>query len=109
MLHGDPGGLPSSFISILALGLAHIPSLVVRFLSLIQLFGTLWTAACQVSLSFAVSQSLLRLMSIESVMPSNHLILLLLPSIFPKIRVFSNELALYQVAKVLQLQLQHQS
>ena len=81
MLHRDPGGLPSGFISILALGLAHIPSLVVQFISLIRLFGTLWTAARQVSLSFAVSQSLLRLMSIESVMPSNHLILLLLPSI----------------------------
>ena len=54
-----------------------------------------WTAACQVSLSITNSQSLLKLMSIESVMPSNHLILchpfLLLPSIFPSIRVFSNE------------------
>ena len=59
---------------------------------------TPWTAACQASLSFIISQSLLKLMSIESVMPSNHLILccplLLLPSIFPSIRVFSNELAL---------------
>ena len=56
------------------------------------------TAASQASLSFTISQSLLKLMSIESVMPSNHLILcrplLLLPSIFPKIRVFSNVLAL---------------
>ena len=56
-------------------------------------------AACQASLSFTNSQSLLKLMSIESVMPSNHLILchplLLLPSIFPSIRVFSNELALH--------------
>ena len=59
---------------------------------------TPWTAACQASLSFTISQSLLKLMSIELVMPSNHLILchpfLLLPSIFPSIRVFSNELAL---------------
>ena len=59
---------------------------------------TPWTAACQASTSFTISQSLLKLMSIESVMPSNHLILchplLLLPSIFPSIRVFSNELAL---------------
>ena len=58
-----------------------------------------WTAACQASLSFTISQSLLKLMSIESVMPSNHLILchplLLLSSIFPKIRVFSNELTLH--------------
>ena len=56
------------------------------------------TAACQVFLSFTISQSLLKLMSIELVMPSNHLILscplLLLPSIFPSIRVFSNELVL---------------
>ena len=59
----------------------------------------LWTAACQTSLSFTISWSLLRLMSIETMMPSNHLILchslLLMPSIFPRIRVFSNELALY--------------
>ena len=56
-----------------------------------------WTAACQASLSFTISQSLLKLMSIESVMPSNHLILccpLFLPSIFPSIRVFSSESAL---------------
>ena len=59
---------------------------------------TLWTLARQVSLSFTVSQSLLKLMSIESVMPSNHLILrrplLLLLSIFPSIRAFSSELIL---------------
>ena len=59
--------------------------------------ATPWTAACQASLSFTISQSLLKLMSIESVMPSNHLVLcrplLLLPSIFPSIRVFSNESA----------------
>ena len=85
---------------------------VVQSLSLVQLFVTPWTAACQASLSFTVSQSLLKLMSFESVMPSNHLILccpLLLPSIFPRIRVFSSELALRIVAKVLELQLQHQS
>ena len=60
---------------------------------------TPWTAACHTSLTFTVSQSLLKLMSIESVIPSNHLILccplLLLPSIFPNIRVFSNESALH--------------
>ena len=59
---------------------------------------TLWTAACQASLSITNSRSLLKLMSIESLTPSNHLILchplLLLPSIFPSIRVFSNESAL---------------
>ena len=67
----------------------------VQSLSRVWLFVIPWTAACQVSLSIANSRSLLKLMSIESVMPSNHLILcrplLLLPSIFPSIRVFSNE------------------
>ena len=67
----------------------------VQSLSCIQLFATPWTAACQASLSITNSQSLLKLMSIESVMPSNHLILchplLLPPSIFPSIRVFSDE------------------
>ena len=64
-----------------------------------SVFVTPWTAACQASLSFTISQSLLKLMSIELVMPSNHLILchplLLPPSIFPSIRVFSNESALH--------------
>ena len=62
-------------------------------------YATPWTAPCQASLSITNSQSLLTLMSIESVMPSNHLILcrplLLLPSIFPSIRVFSNESVLH--------------
>ena len=70
----------------------------VQSFSCVQLFATPWTAACQVSLSITNSQSLLKLTSIESVMPSNHLILcrplLLLPSIFPRIKVFSNESAL---------------
>ena len=67
-------------------------------LSQVQLFATPWIAARQASLSITSSWSLLRLISIKLVMPSNHLILycplLLLPSIFPSIRVFSNELAL---------------
>ena len=67
----------------------------VQSFSHVQLFETPWTAAPQASLSITNAWSLLRLMSIESVMPSNHLILcrplLLLPSIFPSIRVFSNE------------------
>ena len=67
----------------------------VQSLSRVQLFVTLWTAPCQASLSITNSLSLPKLMSVESVMPSNHLILcrplLLLPSIFPSIRVFSNE------------------
>ena len=68
---------------------------LVRSLSHFQLFATPWIATRQTSLSITSSQSLFKLMSIESVMPSNHLILchslLLLPSIFPSIRVFSNE------------------
>ena len=66
-------------------------------LSRVQLFATPWTAACQASLSVTNSWSLLKLMSIMSVMPANHLIFccpLLPPSIFPRIRVFSNELVL---------------
>ena len=69
-------------------------SVSVQLLSRVQLFVTPWTAAPQASLSITNSQSLLKLMSIELVMPSNHLILycsLLPPSIFPSIRVFSNE------------------
>ena len=70
----------------------------VQSLSRVQLFTTPWTAACQASLSFTISWSLLKLISIDSVMPSNHLVLccplLFLPSIFPSISVFSNELAL---------------
>ena len=71
---------------------------VVLLLSHVRLFVTPWTVACQASLSFPISKSLLKLMSIQLVMPTNHLILchslLLLPSIFPSIRVFSNESAL---------------
>ena len=68
---------------------------VVQLLCHVQLFVTPWAAAHQASLSFTVSWSLLKLMSIKSMMPSNHLILwcplLLLLSIFPSIKVFSNE------------------
>ena len=70
----------------------------VQSLSCVQLFATPWIAACQASLSISNSLSLFKLMSIELVMPSNHLILchplLLLPSIFPSIRVFLDESAL---------------
>ena len=72
---------------------------VVQSLSSVQLFATPWTAAFQTSLSFTISQSLLKVRSLELVMPSNHLILcrplLLLPSIFPSIRVFSKESVLH--------------
>ena len=71
----------------------------VQSLSRVRLFVTPWTTACQASLSITNSRSLPKLMSIKSVMPSNHLILcrplLLPPSIFPSIRVFSNESVLH--------------
>ena len=71
----------------------------VQLLSCVQLSATPWTAARQASLSITNSQSLPKLISIESVIPSSHLILcrplLLMPSIFPRIRVFSNESALH--------------
>ena len=72
---------------------------VVQLLSCVRLFVTPWTATHQASLSFTISRSLLRFMSIELMMQSNHLILccylLPLPSIFPRIMVFSSELALH--------------
>ena len=74
-------------------------TIVDQSLSRVRFFVTPWTAACQASLSIINSQSLLKLMSTESIMPSNHPILchplLLLPSIFPSIRVFSNESTLH--------------
>ena len=88
---------------------------VVQLLSHVRLFVTPWTAAGQDSLSFTISRSLLRLMSMDSEMPSNHLILchplLLLPEIFPSTRVFSNEWALcIRQSKYWSfIQLQHQS
>ena len=86
---------------------------VVQLLSHVRLFETPWTAAHQASLSLTIPWSLLKLMSIESVKPSNHLIpcnpLLLLPSIFPCMRVFSNESALHILTEVLELQFQPQS
>ena len=85
----------------------------VQSLSHVCLFTTPWTVAHQDSLSITNSWSLLKIMSIESVMPSSHLTLchplLLLPSIFPRIRVFSWVSSLHQVAKVLEFQLQHQT
>ena len=120
---GEPGGLPSMGSHrvghdwsdlVLALAiicyvlgitlrtlqrLTHLIIVVVQPPSCVQLFATPWTAAHQDSLSFAISQSLLKFMSIESVMPSNHLILchhlLLLLLIFPSIKVFPNESALH--------------
>ena len=90
----------SSFACTLQLSALYmlVSSSSVQLFSRVRLFVTPWTAVHQASLSFTNSRSLLKLMSIESVMPSNHLILcrplLLPPSIFPSIRVFSNESAL---------------
>ena len=85
----------------------------VQSLSCVWLFAAPWTTARQASLSITNSLSLLKLMSIESVIPSNHLILyhprLLLPSIFPSIRVFFNVGSSHLVASLLELQPQHQS
>ena len=88
---------PSQFCKYMGVG--HLQFRSVQSLSCVWLFATPWTAARQASLSITNSWSLLKLMSIESVMPSNHLILcrplFLLPSILPSIRVFSNESALH--------------
>ena len=77
------------------ISLAKVRISSVQFLSCIPFFATPWTAACWASLSITNSWSLLKLMPIESVMPPNHLILyyplLLLPSVFPRIRIFSKE------------------
>ena len=85
----------------------------VQSLSRVRLFATPWIAARQASLSITNSRSLLKLMSVESVMPSSHLILccplLLLSLIFPSIRVFKWVSSSHQVAKVLEFQLSHQS
>ena len=96
-----------------------IHTFVVQLVSCVQLFSTPWTAKSQGSLSFTIFWNSLKPMSIESVMPSNHLILccplLFMNSLFPSIRVFSSESALHsrwrpsQKAKVLELHLQHQS
>ena len=92
---------------------------LVQLLSLVQLFVTHWTAACQASLSFTITQSLLKPTSPESVMLSKHLILccplLLLPCTLPSIGVFPNESALciqckyFGASSTSELQLQHQS
>ena len=98
--------LKSSFlwISVWIIYLFHpfifkLAVVVAQSLSCVLLFETPWPAACEAFLSFTISQSLFRLLSIESIMPSNHLILcrplLLLSSIFPSIRVFSSESALH--------------
>ena len=85
----------SDFLNNFSLVLHNNSYVVVQLLSCVQLFATPWITAHQASLSFIISQSLLKFMSIESVMPSIHLILccplLFLPSVFPSIRVFSSE------------------
>ena len=87
--------------------------IVVQLLSHVQLSATLWTVARQPSLSFNISWNALKLMSIESVIPSNYLILchllFLLPSIFPASGFFQRVSSSHQVDKVLEFQLQHQT
>ena len=89
---------PARFSFPLPMPFLNCSTFVVQSLSHVRIFVTPWAAACQASLSFTIFQSLCKLTSIESVMPSNHLILcrpcLLLPSVFRSIRVFSNESAL---------------
>ena len=84
---------------LLLIGYIPVQNVVVQSLSHVQLFVISWTAAYQASLSFTISRNLLRLMSINSVMPSIHLILchpiLLLPSVFPSIKVFPCESPLH--------------
>ena len=103
----------SKFAGILSAALSVVQFSSVQSLSHVQLFATPWTAARQASLSITNSWTLLKSMSIESVMTSNYLIFccpLLLPSIFPSIRVFSNELVLHiRWPKDLKFQLQHLS
>ena len=101
MLLRNPPKLPYTFFHLSSCHLSCVSHtrvlsiLVVQLLSHVQLFATPWTVAHQDSLSFTISRSLLRFMSIESVMLSSHLILccplLLLSSVFPNIRVFSSE------------------
>ena len=109
-------GLPDSKVQAFAAGSGgrSFYDLVQSSHSVVSDSATPWTAARQASLSINNSWSSPKPMSIESVMPSNHLILccplLLLPSILPSIRVFSNEFSSsQQVAKVLEFQLQHQT
>ena len=107
---GEPPSNVESVLSNPAVALSTLLLVVVVLLLLFRLFATSSTAAHHAPLSFTISQSLLKLMSIELVMPSSHLILccplLLLPSIFPSTRVFSKGVgSLHQVAKVLELQL----
>ena len=94
----SPGACSHVLISCLCVSLL-VQFSSVQSLSRVQLFATLWIATCQASLSITNTRSLFKTMSVESVMPSNHLILchplLLLPPILPIIRVFSNELTLH--------------
>ena len=103
---------PFSLLVIVNLSSVLLSVSSVQSLSRVRLFATPWTAAGQASLSIINSWSLLKFMSIESVMPSSHLILgcrLLLPSIFASIRVFSNESVLHTRWPKLELLLRHQS
>ena len=92
-------GYPSPYLRFSTVSLCFKIFTVVQSLSRVWLLATPWMAACQAPLSFTISWNWLKFMTIESVMVSNHLILccplLLLPSVFPSVRVFSNELTLH--------------
>ena len=105
---------PKYVVKLIGFPLLPNEVVVVQLLSRVWLFVTTWTTARQASLSFNISQSLLKLTSIESVIPSNNLILccplLFPPSVFPSIRFFFKWItSSHQVAKVLEFQLKHQS
>ena len=99
MVGRTPVYMWEDLVLLLASSPCCVTLIVVQSVRSVWLFLTPWTAVLQASLSFTISQSLPKLMSIESSMSSNHLILyrplLLLPSVFPSIRVFSNDLALH--------------
>ena len=103
----------NEWLAFICANLKRLLAVCCSVLSRVQLFVTQWTGAHQVSLSFTVSQSLLKLMSFEAMMPSNCFILcrllLFLPSIFTAYNLFQWVSSLHQVAKVLELQLQHLS
>ena len=105
-----PIPIASPAVKICGQNVVAVVDVVVQSLGHILLFGIPWTAACQAPLFSTICQSLLKFMSVELVMLSNHLLLchplLLLPSIFPNMRYFTmRQVSLHQVAKVLELQL----
>ena len=105
-------GLKTDSLPLNHLGRSFVPTVVNQLLSGIQFFATPWIVACQASLSFSISQSLLKFLSIESVMPFTHPLLSPSPSAFNLSQhqgLIQGVVSSHQVARVLELQLQHQS